>query len=272
VGGPARGTWPQGDGGHAVPGFAVSRWPPARPASPIVDVWDGSSTKPAASCCRGRTSKVNSKVALLRRRVFHQARRTQPRAYVEREITRHMASRSAPIALPSETRDAGRQCLPGQPAPRPLAGRSCRWWPPPSAPINSWAAPAPARLRRRARGANAGQRRIAGSAAGRADDFAWPRREGRTRPRQGRKPVAAVGRRRRRTRHQNEKTFARSIEPTSPNTAKPPHPIRHIAAPQPFRIRKHPAPPPARAPAVRARRGKVGPSASAPGFFSRSVE
>ena len=42
--------------------------------------------------------------------------------YVEREITRLLASRSAPITLPSESGTPDANALPGQPAPRPLAG------------------------------------------------------------------------------------------------------------------------------------------------------
>src|SRR6267142_1439251 len=42
--------------------------------------------------------------------------------YVEREITRLMASRSAPIALPTEPATPDANAVPGQPAPRPLAG------------------------------------------------------------------------------------------------------------------------------------------------------
>jgi hypothetical protein len=42
--------------------------------------------------------------------------------YVEREITRLLAGRSAPIALPADPATADANALPGQPAPRPLAG------------------------------------------------------------------------------------------------------------------------------------------------------
>src|SRR5260370_11732717 len=42
--------------------------------------------------------------------------------YVEREITRLLAARSAPIALPTEPATPDANALPGQPAPRPLAG------------------------------------------------------------------------------------------------------------------------------------------------------
>ena len=42
--------------------------------------------------------------------------------YVEREITRLLAARSGPIALPTEPATPDANAVPGQPAPRPLAG------------------------------------------------------------------------------------------------------------------------------------------------------
>jgi hypothetical protein len=42
--------------------------------------------------------------------------------YVEREVTRRFAARSAPIALPSQPATPDANVLPGQPALRPLAG------------------------------------------------------------------------------------------------------------------------------------------------------
>ena len=42
--------------------------------------------------------------------------------YVEREITRLLAARSAPITLPTEPATPDANAVPGQPAPRPLAG------------------------------------------------------------------------------------------------------------------------------------------------------
>src|SRR5215510_6089676 len=41
--------------------------------------------------------------------------------YVEREITRLLAGRSGPIALPTEPATPDMKAVPGQPAPRPLA-------------------------------------------------------------------------------------------------------------------------------------------------------
>jgi len=42
--------------------------------------------------------------------------------YVEREVTRLLASRSGPIALPTEPATPDANAEPGKPAPRPLAG------------------------------------------------------------------------------------------------------------------------------------------------------
>src|SRR5258705_6910822 len=42
--------------------------------------------------------------------------------YVEREITRLLAARASPIALPTEPATPDANAVPGQPAPRPLAG------------------------------------------------------------------------------------------------------------------------------------------------------
>src|SRR5579859_389086 len=42
--------------------------------------------------------------------------------YVEREVTRLLAARSAPLALPTEPATPEANAVPGQPAPRPMAG------------------------------------------------------------------------------------------------------------------------------------------------------
>jgi uncharacterized protein len=97
--------------------------------------------------------------------------------YVEREITRLLAARSAPIALPTEPATPDAKAVPGQPAPRPLAGRILPLVALPWAPINCSAAPA----RPVAVGALAALTLVKAEAlaspAGRADDFSGPRRE-----------------------------------------------------------------------------------------------
>jgi hypothetical protein len=113
--------------------------------------------------------------------------------YVEREVTRLLASRSAPIALPSEPATPDANAVPGQPAPRPLAG--------PILPLVASSVGTDQLLggpgsRPAAVDALAAKTMVKGEAlappAGRADDFAWPRREiGREQAR-GETPVAST--------------------------------------------------------------------------------
>jgi hypothetical protein len=98
--------------------------------------------------------------------------------YVEREITRLLAARSAPIALPTEPAMPDANAVPGQPAPRPLAG--------PILPLVASSVSTDQLLggpgtRPAAVDALAARTLVKGEAltppAGRADDFSWPRRE-----------------------------------------------------------------------------------------------
>jgi hypothetical protein len=98
--------------------------------------------------------------------------------YVEREISRLLANRLAPLELPTEPATPDANAVPGQPAPRPLAG--------PILPLvassvgtdqllgGPGSRPAPV-------DALAARTLVKGEAltppAGRADDFVWPRRE-----------------------------------------------------------------------------------------------
>jgi len=113
--------------------------------------------------------------------------------YVEREINRLLAARSAPIALPTEPATPDASALPGQPAPRPLAG--------PIVPLVASSvgtdqllggpgAPPVAIDALAARVLVKGEPLSA--PAGRADDFAWPRREVRREQAKGEAPVASV--------------------------------------------------------------------------------
>jgi hypothetical protein len=112
--------------------------------------------------------------------------------FVEREITRLLAARSGPIALPTEPATPDANAVPGQPAPRPLAG--------PIVPLvassvgtdqllgGPGSRPAPV-------DALAARTMVKGEPlsppAGRADDFAWPRREVGHEQSKGDTPVAA---------------------------------------------------------------------------------
>jgi len=97
--------------------------------------------------------------------------------YAEREISRLLAARSGPIALPTEPATPDSNAIPGQPAPRPLAGPIV---PLVAATVNSdqllGGPGAPAAV-----DALAARVMLKGEPlsppAGRADDFTWPRRE-----------------------------------------------------------------------------------------------
>ena len=98
--------------------------------------------------------------------------------YVEREITRLLATRSAPIALPQEPATPDANAVPGQPAPRPMAGPIM---PLVAASVNSDQLLGGPGTRPAAVDALAARTLVKGEAltppAGRADDFMWPRRE-----------------------------------------------------------------------------------------------
>jgi uncharacterized protein len=179
--------------------------------------------------------------------------------YVEREITRLLAARSAPIALPTEPATPDANALPGQPAPRPLAG--------PILPLVASSVGTDQLLggpgsRPAAVDALAARTLVKGEPlappAGRADDFVWPRREVGREQAKGETPVASL-----------------SPDGTAAGPGTPPKPKKPASAQsgQPaFRNflgysnpPRQPAPP--RSPAVPRPPGNIGPSASVPGFF-----
>ena len=113
--------------------------------------------------------------------------------YAEREITRLMAARSGPIALPTEPATPDANALPGQPAPRPLAG--------PILPLVASSVGTDQLLggpgsRPAAVDALAARTLVKGEPlappAGRADDFVWPRREVGREQAKGDTPVAST--------------------------------------------------------------------------------
>ncbi|MGY3450029.1 DUF459 domain-containing protein [Bradyrhizobium sp. USDA 4353] len=98
--------------------------------------------------------------------------------YAEREINRLLAARSAPLELPTEPATPDANAVPGQPAPRPVAG--------PILPLVASSVGTDQLLggpgsRPAAVDALAARTLVKGEAlsppAGRADDFVWPRRE-----------------------------------------------------------------------------------------------
>jgi uncharacterized protein len=113
--------------------------------------------------------------------------------YVEREITRLLAGRSGPIALPSEPATPDTSAEPGKPAPRPLAG--------PIVPLVAASISTDQLLggpgsRPAAVDALAARTMVKGeplaAPAGRADDYAWPRREVGREQAKGDTPIAAT--------------------------------------------------------------------------------
>jgi uncharacterized protein len=162
-----------------------------------VDVWDGFVDEAGRFLQQG----ADYEGQVRRLRSYDGVYFTRPGArklahYVEREVTRLLASRSAPIKLPSEPATPYANAQPGQPAPRPLAG-----------PILPLVAPSVGTdqllggpgSRPAAVDAFAARTLLKGEPlvppAGRADDFAWPRREVGREQAKGETPVASASRR-----------------------------------------------------------------------------
>ena len=159
-----------------------------------VDVWDGFVDEAGRFLQQGPDFEGQ----IRRLRSYDGVYFTKPGArklahYVEREITRLLASRSAPIALPSEPATPDANAQPGQPAPRPLAG--------PILPLVASSVGTDQLLggpgsRPASVDALAARTLVKGEPlappAGRADDFAWPRREIGREQAKGEVPVASV--------------------------------------------------------------------------------
>jgi hypothetical protein len=159
-----------------------------------VDVWDGFVDEAGRFLQQGPDFEGQ----IRRLRSYDGVFFTKPGArklahYVEREITRLLASRSGPIALPSEPATPDTNAQPGQPAPRPLAG--------PILPLVASSVGTDQLLggpgsRPAAVDALVARTLVKGeplaAPAGRADDFAWPRREVGREQAKGDTPVASV--------------------------------------------------------------------------------
>jgi hypothetical protein len=159
-----------------------------------VDVWDGFVDEAGRFLQKG--PDVEGQARQLRSSdgvYFTKAGARKLAHYVEREITRLLAAHSAPIALPTEPATPDANALPGQPAPRPLAG--------PIVPLVASSVDTDHLL------GGPGSRPVTTDAlaarvlfkgeplsppAGRADDFAWPRREIERERSKGETPVAAA--------------------------------------------------------------------------------
>jgi hypothetical protein len=217
-----------------------------------VDVWDGFVDEAGRFLQQGPDFEGQ----IRRLRSYDGVYFTKPGArklahYVEREITRLLAARSAPIALPTEPATPDANALPGQPAPRPLAG--------PILPLVASSVGTDQLLggpgsRPAAVDALAARTLVKGEPlappAGRADDFVWPRREVGREQAKGETPVASA-----------------SPDGTAGAPGAPSKPKKPAAAQsgQPAFAPRQPAPP--RSPGVPRPPGNIGPSASVPGFF-----
>jgi len=159
-----------------------------------VDVWDGFVDEAGRFVEQGPDFEGQ----IRRLRSYDGVYFTKPGArklahYVEREVSRLLAGRSAPFTLPSEPGTPDANALPGQPAPRPLAG--------PILPLVASSVGTDQLLggpgsRPASVDALVARTLVKGeplaAPAGRADDFAWPRREVGHEQIKGEAPVAAV--------------------------------------------------------------------------------
>jgi uncharacterized protein len=228
-----------------------------------VDVWDGFVDEAGRFLQRGPDFEGQPRKLRSNDGVYFSEYGARKLAhYVEREITRLMAARSAPITLPTEPATPDANALPGQPAPRPLAG--------PILPLVASSVGTDQLLggpgsRPAAVDALAARTLVKGEPlappAGRADDFAWPRREVGREQAKGETPVASVG---------PDGTVI------APGTPPKPKKLRPAQSGSPFgnlfgfgSAPRQPQPPPARAPTAPRPPGNVGRSASVPEFFAR---
>ncbi|QHO72279.1 hypothetical protein ACH79_06210 [Bradyrhizobium sp. CCBAU 051011] len=159
-----------------------------------VDIWDGFVDEAGRFLQKGPDFEGQIRQLRTADGVFF----TRPGArklahYVEREVTRLLAARSGPIAVPIEPTTPEASVAPGQPAPRPLAG--------PVMPLVASSVGTDQLLggpgsRPAAVDALAARTLVKGEAlaapAGRADDYAWPRREIGREQAKGDTPVAAA--------------------------------------------------------------------------------
>jgi hypothetical protein len=177
-----------------------------------VDVWDGFVDQAGSFLQQG--PDFEGQIRRLRSSdgvYFTRAGALKLAHYAEREINRLLAARSAPIVLPSEPASPDAKVLPDQPAPRPLAG--------PIVPLTTFSVGADQLLGGPGAGpvaidAQAAQLLIRGeplaAPAGRADDFAWPRREIGREGAKGETPVAST------SLDANARAPAASLKPKKP--------------------------------------------------------
>jgi uncharacterized protein len=228
-----------------------------------VDVWDGFVDEAGRFLVRGPDFEGQPRQLRSNDGIYFNKYGARKLAhYAEREITRLLAARSAPIALPTEPATPDPNALPGQPASRPLAG--------PILPLVASSVGTDQLLggpgsRPAAVDALAARTLVKGEPlappAGRADDFAWPRREVGREQAKGETPVASAS------------PDGTSGAPPKPKKLRPSQSGTSLrdffgvgtAPRQPVT----PSQPPPRNPSVPRPPGNVGRSASVPGFFTR---
>jgi hypothetical protein len=159
-----------------------------------VDVWDGFVDEAGRFVIKGPDFEGQPRQLRSKDGVYFTKYGARKLAhYVEREVTRLLASRSGPIALPIEPATPDANAVPGQPAPRPLAG--------PILPLVASSVGTDQLLggpgsRPASVDALAARTLVKGeplaAPAGRADDFAWPRREIGREQAKGESPVAST--------------------------------------------------------------------------------
>jgi hypothetical protein len=173
---------------------ALYRDASAKAGITYVDVWDGFVDEAGRFLQKGPDFEGQIRQLRTYDGVFF----TKPGArklahYVEREVTRLLAARSGPITLPTEPATPDANAVPGQPAPRPLAG--------PILPLVASSVGTDQLLggpgsRPAAVDALAARTLVKGEPlappAGRADDFVWPRREVGREQARGETPVAST--------------------------------------------------------------------------------
>ena len=199
--------------------------------------------------------------------------------YVEREITRLLAGRSGPIALPSEPATPDTSAEPGKPAPRPLAGPIV---PLVAASISTDQLLGGPGTRPAAVDALAARALVKGeplaAPAGRADDYSWPRREVGREQAKGDTPVAATTPEGGDT-NPNGGTVPNGAAALAPRQApkKPPQPPQQPAQASPPSFRDFfgfgsPSPPPQPRQFAPAPRNPGAPIPRPPGSVGRSAE
>ena len=158
-----------------------------------VDVWDGFVDEAGRFLQKG--PDFEGQVRQLRSSdgvYFTKAGARKLAHYVEREVTRLLAARSAPIALPTEPATPDANALPGQPA-RPLAGPIVPLVAPSVGTDQLLGGPGSRPVTIDAQAARVLVKGEPLSApAGRADDFVWPRREIGYEEAKGETPVAST--------------------------------------------------------------------------------